>query len=76
MLVHKIFKRFRKNVDIFESTREVNPKNKLYFKIKSENFTKIDDSKIDLKVKVKNKYILKEFQIIDQSSSFHAIKVQ
>ena len=41
-------------------------KNKLYFKIKSENFTKIDDSKIDLKVKVKNKYILKEFQIIDQ----------
>ena len=58
-------------LDILNENLNLNKK-KLYFKIKSKDFVKIEDLKIHLNVK--NKYILEEFQIIDQINNCYYVK--
>jgi hypothetical protein len=45
---------------------------KLYFKIKNKNISKIED--LQIKLVMKNKYILEEFQIIDKADNCYYIK--
>jgi hypothetical protein len=58
-------------LDILNENLNLNKK-KLYFKIKSKDFVKIEDLKIHLNVK--NKYILEKFQIIDQINNCYYVK--
>jgi hypothetical protein len=58
-------------LDILNENLNLNKK-KLYFKIKSKDFVKIEDLKIHLNVK--NKYILEKFQIIDQTNNCYYVK--
>lgn len=58
-------------LDILNENLNLNKK-KLYFKIKSKDFVKIEDLKIHLNVK--NKYILEKFKIIDQINNCYYVK--